>query len=549
MGLGVWTTVEGVVYPSSGRYGGGFQWMVDDEDRTATNTSKLRLRPYIIKYKAVSDSNNDTRNQAWQKSYFKVDGNQKDIYTAFNFQYAKQLNTIYPVSYSSSKEYPTGVSFVTNEEEGYVEYEIPHNDNGTATVSVVGLIKGEASSNHFQKVTTNAAITLPPIQRLIQINHQGTAYVDNVTTLYIKKTNPDYVCDITYDCNKYTGTIVEKTNLSQIEWTVPYHLRNAIPEDASSELCKLIVTTYDSNGTRLGEATSYILLYVNATPTFDVEISTDSSDRQTLINGISTVTVTIKNAYPTLGASESLNFSVFDGERIRTTNPAVFDKATSNLYRVTVTDSRGLSSSKTVSIDNVIPYAPPSIGSVDIERDIDKGQVTLSGIGTWFKGIFDGVANKTLNLHVKIYEQGSNEVFKNSERFLNATDNVIEEVRFAFDFTFELSYLETYTFEILVDDVLSDGTVYKGTIRRAVPVFQWKEGTLRINGNLEVTGTYPGGSGGGGSYTEGDGIDISADGVISVETTDEAVQNDARPVSSGALWNMFKQINDVLGGV
>jgi hypothetical protein len=372
--------------------------------------------------------------------------------------------------------------------------------------------------------------------------------------IYLGNTNPE--CKYTVSVALSSGEIrliAQEEQKNYFEWYVPPDsIYPLIPSDTYS-ICDIYCETYTSSGEKIGEKFVPVRLYVDEVPDFSVTATTDSTDGTLLINGISTVRINVTDLKATTGASAGFTFNISDGERSRATNPAYFEKAKKDTYFVTVTDGRGLSATKQIRITNVSPYVPPSLGSVDIQRDIETGKVSVDVRGIWTSGLIDIYMNTQMVIHVKVPKTDiSRMIFIDS-----SSGESLTRSDFSTSFTIEgLAIDETYTLELYptdifygVDDPTFPSPVFKTPIRRAVPVFQWKEGTFIINGNLEVKGTYPGGSGGGGSYTEGDGIDISADGVISVETTDEAVQNDARPVSSGALWNMFKQINDVLGGV
>ena len=63
-----------------------------------------------------------------------------------------------------------------------------------------------------------------------------------------------------------------------------------------------------------------------------------------------------------------------------------------------------------------------------------------------------------------------------------------------------------------------------------------KEGELRLVNE----------SGGGGSYTAGDNIKIDDDGTISVITTDNAIRDNTRPITSAGVYNIVGNIEALL---
>ncbi len=53
-------------------------------------------------------------------------------------------------------------------------------------------------------------------------------------------------------------------------------------------------------------------------------------------------------------------------------------------------------------------------------------------------------------------------------------------------------------------------------------------------------------SGGGGSYKAGDNIKIDDDGTISVITTDNAIRDNTRPITSAGVYNIVGNIEALL---
>lgn len=556
MGLGVWTTVEGNVYPSATRYGGGFQWMVVDENRTSTNQSRLRIRPYIKKVKDI-DNDYAAYNLSYQNSYFEInDTNRKTFSTRFDFRKAS-VGTVYALDTEA-------LPFETDAENEYVEYTITHDNNGASTVKITGYIKGEKASNYFQYVKTTASVTLPRINRATTISVQDTP-IGGVMKLYLNRSSADSEDYITAYVGNKSYSVSTGTQNTYIEWIVPDEVYTLIPAEKQIE-CRILCETYSgTTGAFLGSSSATVNLYVDKVPGFSVTATTDSTDGTLLIKGISTVTISVSNLKATTGAAAGFTFHISDGAKSSSSNPAYFEKAIKDTYTVTVTDGRGISTTKQIKIANVSPYIPPTIGSVDIARDIETGSAEISVRGKWTSGVIDGTnENEFVIIQVEVYEKGAEDMTGFERYFIDPTSTSGVATVEDFSATFTVGGLaldKVYTVYVYALDIFYniDSPEYPVdfpaepfgiTIPRAVPVFQWKDGTFKINGNLEVTGTYPGGSGGsgGGSYTAGTGIEIS-DGVISVVTTNDAVQGDSRPVSSGALYDMLVQINNALGGI
>ena len=530
MGLGTWTKVTGIVNPSTGRYGGGFEWMVVDEGRTATNQSTLRLRPYISKLTTVSDSY-AAYNLAYQNSYFTVDdADKKNIKTAFDFREAS-VGTDYPLS----SAYP----FKTSAENPYVEYEVSHDANGNATVKIGGYIAGEASSNHFRYVKTTQTITLPQIPKLATVSAQDTAIENGVLKIYVDKANPDYQYTLTinlfeddvnwellrtYDDIDYSG------QEGYYEWLIPAEDIYSLIPNRKDLICEVYCETLTKTGQYIGYSNVNVRLYVDTVPTFDIKAEVTTLDMPSgLIKGISTVKITAENIVVSPGATSTV--TVMSDSGSRTGNPAIFEKATSTTYVVQVKDSRGLTASKQITLGNVSPYVPPSVGSVSFERDIEKNTLTVRVTGQWYSGKIptshtDEGYNDIIRLYVYLYEDGSTDepVERTWELYAqegqatittyDVTD-VFSDLKLTTGYTLKLYPSDAFYFPDDPDFPSQPSTV---KIPKAIPVFQWTEGEFQVNGNLTVTGKINGTSGGG---SGGGGGDIDLSGYV---TDDELTQ-------------------------
>lgn len=482
MGLGEWTTIEGVVSPSDVRYGGGFQWRILDENRTASNKSVLQLRPYIKKLAYVSDAY-AAFNLEYQTSYFTLnDANRVNFNTAFDFREA-DIGVTYPLSAS----YP----FKTNRGVPYVEYVIQHDSNGNASVKVDGYIKGESTSSYFQYVRTTQAIILPRIDRSSTLTVAESAGIGEDIQIYVTKAGSNDLNTIKYSFGQASGVIAEMSAETQFEWHIPTELTAQIPE-AASGICTLSCETYGTAGL-IGSSTKEITLYVKETPTFTPSITVEGGGD--FIRNVSTIRTTFLDAAPTQNA-RIVAYAVSDGTTTYTgeADSFLFTKAKNDTYTFGLIDSRGLKREAVAVVQNVIPYELPAVGRANYDRDIETGDITISFAGQWYGGIFGGIDNTSMTVYVELLPKDGTESIVNSATFTSLSEAQNTEFYGSVSFN-KLTLEKAYTAYIVAsDNIYSYGSEtyvpnkYEVEIARAVPTFQWNGETLQVNGSFTVTG-------------------------------------------------------------
>lgn len=210
----------------------------------------------------------------------------------------------------------------------------------------------------------------------------------SAVTINLPKATSSFTHDIFY---KYSGdsnytTMVSDTTVTSYSWTPPVSLANKIPNVSAGTWTILVRTK--SGSTVIGDKTVNITL--NVPDSVQPVISSVSIAEATpglaakfgaYIQTKSALKVTVSASGASGSSIKSYAISV-DGRSYsgssNTITTQVINKSGTLSIVTTVTDSRGRTASKTVTV-NVLAYAPPSISSFRIVRCNSDGTVNESG--------------------------------------------------------------------------------------------------------------------------------------------------------------------------
>lgn len=170
------------------------------------------------------------------------------------------------------------------------------------------------------------------------------------------------------------------------KWTVPVSMASSVP-NGTSILVEILCSTYNGS-THLGDKTTSFTAYVPSSvvpsmgnPTATRVDNGVPSGWGVYVKGYSKVTIAMTSVSGSYGSTIK-SYSITGPNMSSTSSSAtsgVLGSAGTNTYTCTITDSRGRTASKTVSI-SVVDYAKPSI-SVSASRCNSDG--TLSSSGTY----------------------------------------------------------------------------------------------------------------------------------------------------------------------
>lgn len=272
---------------------------------------------------------------------------------------------------------------------------VPHNEDGTATVTISAKADGTAasygpSSSSSKPCTLSATVTLDKINRgIMLVSAPDFNDTDNPTVTYqnpigngVTSAQACISFDGTTDNVSYRSIDKDKTSytfeLTDAERAV---LRNGIT-DAKSGYVKFIIKTVANGNTVTSVLTrSLTITEDNARPTVSVSLTPQNGQAAgtVFVQTLSAVKVVL-TATPRFGASIVKYETVIEGKTYDTQSfvSDVFATSGAKTVKVTVTDSRGYSASVGLDID-VLPYSLPAV-------------VSGSGAGTvlCFRGDSDG---------------------------------------------------------------------------------------------------------------------------------------------------------------
>lgn len=264
---------------------------------------------------------------------------------------------------------------------------IPHNADGTKTVSIYASVTTATSSG---TVTASRSVTLTTIPRATTPSLSASSVpLGSAVTISTPRASSAFTHTLTYKFGSATGTIATGVATSYA-WTVPKTLANQIPS-ATSGACTITCRTY--NGSSLvGSKTVNVTLTVPNTAKFKPSVGTVSVSEAVqavktafgsrYVQSLSQLNISISATGAYGSAIRSYSTSV-DGV---TYNSAAFTTNVINAsgrvaITATVSDSRGRTASKTVNV-SVVAYTPPAITGITYQQCNADGTANPTGTST-----------------------------------------------------------------------------------------------------------------------------------------------------------------------
>lgn len=285
---------------------------------------------------------------------------------------------------------------------------VPHNEDGTATVTISAKADGTAASYgpslSSSKPCTipEKAVTLDKINRgIILVSAPDFNDTDNPTVTYqnpigtgVTSAQACISFDGTTDNISYRAIDKDKTSytfeLTDAERAV---LRNGITDAKSGNVNFIIKTVANGNTVTSSLTRRLTITEANARPTVSVSLTPQNGQAAgtVFVQTLSAAKVVI-TATPKFGASVVKYETVIDGKTYNTQSfvSDVFATSGAKTVKVTVTDSRGYSASVSLDID-VLPYSLPAVvsgsgaGSVLCFRGNSDGQEVSDSTTVYIK--------------------------------------------------------------------------------------------------------------------------------------------------------------------
>ena len=368
-------------------------------------------------------------------------------------------------NYSSDSISTTGTHLL-----GTVTQSVAHNSDGSKSIamSCVFNIQATISGTYYSSISCSANVTLDTIPRASSVS-MPAATMGSEVTISIDPAVDMFTHTLTYSFGSASGTITTKTSLLAVKWTPALTLANQIP-NATSGTGTLTCYTY-SGSTLIGTKSITITLKVptSVVPTIGSFTATRvdgtvPSSWGIYVQNKSAVTLTISNAAGAYGSTikaYSITGGSYSGSSSTLTTGVLVSSGT---YTFTgkVTDSRGRTATKTVSI-SVVAYSPPSFTGYSSYRSNSSG--TASDTGTYIRGLvnytYASCSSKNSVTRATYYKRSSATSWTNaSKSFSSGTAFTFGGGNISTEYTYDVKYTLTDAFStISVTDTVSTAAV------------------------------------------------------------------------------------------
>ena len=347
---------------------------------TTTNTSTVTVNLYMRHYKLYAS--------ALSGSYLSVGGNSSN--------YSKKI------SYSGSSQTDTLLTSKT--------VTVAHNADGSGTCNITGtfVLNGTLSGQSVGTITASKTVTLDKIARSSSIdkitNSSGTT-ISSINSgsdvrVYWTPAATSYKYRIQCSVSGSTYTFPSASTFYTPNSTSSYYTtittaHSWVPSQ-SSDTVSVKLYTYNSSGTQIGDVktSSFTLnVPVSIVPKINSFTATVVDGKNgNYVLGKSKVQLTV-NATKGNGATNISSYT-FTGPYVDGQNSSVVKKTTATSYNITsgilnetnvlyytvfATDTRGRNSTPSQISITVLPYSPPSISSITVQRCNSEGVFDNNG--------------------------------------------------------------------------------------------------------------------------------------------------------------------------
>lgn len=325
------------------------------------------------------------------------------------------------------------------------------------------------------------------------------ADIGSAPTIQISRNSSSYTHTLTYEFGSLSGTIATKTSDTTItNWIFPTSFYTQIP-NAKNGTGTITCKTY-SGDTLLGTKTCSFTATTNESlckPTLSPTVEDSNSIAIGVTGNKNTLIIYFSDAAITTGAAARnsatlVSQKVTCGSKSITTSSGTIEDVESGTFTFTATDSRGYSTTQTVTKD-IINYINPTC-NLNISNPTTDGNLSFTITGNYYNGSF-GAVNNTLSVSYK-YKAGSGNYSDNIE----VTNITLNNNTYTANISLTgLDYKETYTFQAFTIDKIKSANSAEKVIK-TTPVFSWSNDDFEFNVPVKFSGkalfdiVYPVGS-------------------------------------------------------
>lgn len=407
-----------------------------------------------------------------------------------------------------STYYDTGVQIVINGTSVYSS-EVLWNGGfpakqGTVSGTLLGIVHNSSDGTKSISVVFKAYVyvysykdyggtmELTTIPRASQIGVTD-ANIGSASTITINKMSSSFTTSLYYRIKGSSSwtKIVDKTSLQSYAFTVPTSLYSSIP-NSKTIVCEFKAETY-SGSTLVGTSNVVSATFtatgnpvINSTSAIDTNTTTNSltGDANKIVRYASNMQVTVTSTPQNSATIKSIIINGIEATLTTTngvtTGVVTISAPSSNAYNVVVTDSRGYTATKSVTLEssNFINYIPLTISNYAIVRNTPTdGKVNISVNGNYYNGSFGSVSN-TLTIQYR-YKEKSASIW-NSWTTISNTNYTYAITDYQLS---DFNYQKQYDFELRVIDKVSTLLITGIILSKGQPIINWEDGFLMSMGN------------------------------------------------------------------
>lgn len=448
------------------------------------NTSAYESRYLILSWTATQSVENNNSTISWTLKG--AGGTSTSYYMAGGFKVVINGVTVY----SKSTDYRIELYNGTTVASGTTT--ISHNTDGTKTFSAsveAGIYSYAVNKSGSATFTLNAIprkATITAAHNFTDEENPTITYSNlagnNVTTLQACISLTGAIDDIKYRDISKTGTTYT-FNLTDAERAV---LRNATTTANSRKVSFYIKTVIGGN--TYYSIADRTLTIVNAAPVITTASVVDEGSTSKTLTGDTSKMI---KGYNSMKASMSVtvkkgatvaSYKITNGSKVVNAASGAFGYTENNVFVFIVTDSRGNTVSKTITVP-MVNYIKPTT-NLDIKAPNADGTLNFAIKGNYFNGSF-GAVNNTLTIQYRYKtNSGSYGSWTNAPTATLSGNTYTSNVSIS-----GLNYQNYYTFQArAIDKIYGSGVNSEEKKIKTIPVFDWSDEDFNFNVPVRLKG-------------------------------------------------------------
>lgn len=369
-----------------------------------------------------------------------------------------------------------------------IEFNVGHNNDGSKWIDVIWKWGVNSAWGQFTYPSGSFGMSLSTIPRTSKVSCTDFN-IGSTAMISIERNSSSFRHTLVYSFKNATGTIVDKTDQTSIGWNTPQSLFEQIPND-TKETGTIYCYTY-SGDTLIGTSScSFNAFVVNSNPEVEAiiidtnQITKDlTGDENVLVKYFSNAKITVAATAINYSSIKSYSIKCGDGKS-STSSETTMNNVESGNFTITVTDSRGLQTVKSIN-KNIVDYIKLALIEVKVKRESStSSNVYLSYTGQVFSKSFGNVLNTLLIKYRTRIKDGTWSDYNILEPTINDKSFSENEILIGSDF----SYHSNYEFEIVASDKLitDDETKITKEIKMGEGLFEIRKNLFGIHGAFET---------------------------------------------------------------